>query len=168
VHDKLTSLEVPWHNITPGDHEIAQERRRRKQRNSGANFSLVSYRYKIKLYEKGRKMVKDKPWLEVDFEKALENGKFIHTIISKASRRALKNIEECGYWDVVKEGLNYIGLKNPAFLARSERSKYALAYMVAVKSKTGRYPSKEDVVRIFNISDTSYRRLRALVERLLA
>ncbi|MEM1843537.1 MAG: hypothetical protein QXD75_03335, partial [Desulfurococcaceae archaeon] len=94
-------------------------------------------------------------------------GRFIHAITSRASLKALKNIEAHNYWKDVNEGLKHIYSINPAYLTRSERSKYALAYMVAVRLKTGRYPSRERVVSVFNISDTSYRRLCLLAERLL-
>jgi 6-phosphogluconate dehydrogenase (decarboxylating) len=112
-------------------------------------------------------MVKEKPWLEVDYEKVIESGKFVLTIKSKASIKALKNIVEYGYMELVKEGLDYISSVNPALLARSERSKYALAYMVAVKIKTGELPTRESVLKVFNISNTSYNRLRNIVEKIL-
>ena len=48
-------------------------------------------------------------------------------------------------------------------LARSERCKYALAYMVSKIINTGKIPGEEEIVSVFNVSETSYRRLRALV-----
>ncbi|MEM4684226.1 MAG: hypothetical protein QXW45_05570, partial [Thermosphaera sp.] len=55
---------------------------------------------------------------------------------------------------------------NPALLSRSERSKYALAYMLSVRVKTGKTPGPEEITKVFNISDTNYRRLHGIVKNL--
>jgi uncharacterized Zn finger protein (UPF0148 family) len=164
VHGKLTTLEVAEYRVVDNCNNFKEVRKQ-----SGKTRSLESreYKYHLKLYRKCVKIIKGKPWLEINYEKVLESGKFIHTIKSRASMKALRNIDENGYWSMIQEGLKYIASINPAFLARSERSKYALAYIVAVKIKTGKYPSKEDVVYVFNISDTSYRRLCMIAEKIL-
>lgn len=163
VHGKLTTLEVAEYRVD--NHNNVKEVR--KQSEKTRRLDSREYKYHLKLYRKCVKIIKGKPWLEINYEKVLESGKFIHTIKSRASMKALRNIDENGYWSMIQEGLKYIASINPAFLARSERSKYALAYIVAVKIKTGKYPSKEDVVYVFNISDTSYRRLCMIAEKIL-
>ncbi|MEM0100510.1 MAG: TFIIB-type zinc ribbon-containing protein [Desulfurococcaceae archaeon] len=164
VHDKITTLEIMEYK----DSTYNNSSETRKPRVDHRYPISRKYKHHIKLYRKCLRIVKGKPWLEVDYDKLLENGKFIHTVKSRASMKALKNIEENGYWDIVREGLEYIVSINPAFLARSERSKYALAYIVAVRIKTGKYPCKDDIVNVFNISDTSYRRLCSIAEKLLS
>lgn len=166
VVDKITTLEAWSYRVN--NNEVEQGRRE-------ANVATIrdralssrEYRRLLKIYKLATKIVKEKPWLEVDYEKVIESGKFVLTVKSKASIKALKNIVEYGYMGLVKEGLDYISSVNPALLARSERSKYALAYMVAVKIKTGVLPTRESVLRVFNISNTSYNRLRNIVEKIL-
>lgn len=166
VHDRLTSLEVTdYRTMNDNDENIYSKAINKPKATRW--ITSKEYRYKIKLYKKGLKLTKNKPWLEVDYEKVFENGRFIYTIKSKASMEALRNININGYWDVVREGLEYINSVNPAYLARSERSRYALAFMVAIKLKTGRYPSRESITHVFNISDTSYRRLYTVAEKIV-
>jgi transcription initiation factor TFIIIB Brf1 subunit/transcription initiation factor TFIIB len=166
VVDKITTLEAWSYRVN--NNEVEQGRREADVatiRNRAQ--SSREYRRLLKIYKLANKMVKEKPWLEVDYEKVIESGKFVLTVKSKASIKALKNIVEYGYMELVKEGLDYISSVNPALLARSERSKYALAYMVAVKIKTGVLPTRESVLKVFNISNTSYNRLRNIVEKIL-
>lgn len=163
VFDKITTLEACSYGLTSGGDSGGE---RRVLMHGYRRVSSSRYKHLLGVYRRIVKLVKNKPWLEVDYEKAFENGRFIYTLKSKASIKALKNVEEQGYWEIVKQGLDYINNVNPAFLARSERSRYALAYMVAFKLKTGRYPSREDVTRVFNISNTSYKRLQDLAEKI--
>lgn len=164
VIDKITTLEIGGYRVN----EVEQGRQKVHVATIHNKApSSREYRRLLKIYKLATKMIKEKPWLEVDYEKVIESGKFIFTIKSKASIRALKNIVEYGYMELVKEGLDYINSVNPALLARSERSKYALAYMVAVKIKTGELPTRESVLKVFNISNTSYNRLRNIVEKVL-
>lgn len=132
--------------------------------------SVVSSEYKraLKLYRECTRIVKGKPWLEVDYEKVFKTGRFVMSVKSKASMNALRNINILGYWSTLKKGLEFINSINPAFLARTERSKYALAYMIARKIETGNYPTCEEVTSVFNISSTSYKRLCALADKLIA
>jgi len=163
VYDKITTLEAWSYGLTSGGDGGGE---RRVLMHDYRRVSSSRYKHLLRVYRRTVKLVKNKPWLEVDYEKVFENGRFIYTLKSKASIKALKNVEEQGYWEIVKQGLDYINNVNPAFLARSERSRYALAYMVAFKLKTGRYPSREDVTRVFNISNTSYKRLHDLAEKI--
>lgn len=163
VHDKLTSLEVSEYRVSINEVKVNKMREKREK---SKLFPSKEYKCRIRLYREGLKLVKSKPWLEVNFNKVFEKGRFIHTITSRASQKAIRNIERHGYWKIVQEGLEYIHSVNPAYLARSERSKYALAYMVATKLRTGKYPDRESVMGVFNISDTSYRRLYFLAEKL--
>jgi transcription initiation factor TFIIIB Brf1 subunit/transcription initiation factor TFIIB len=166
VVDKITTLEAWSYRVN--NNEVEQSRREANVATiRGRAQSSREYRRLLKIYKLATKIVKEKPWLEVDYEKVIESGKFVLTVKSKASIKALKNIVEYGYMGLVKEGLDYISSVNPALLARSERSKYALAYMVAVKIKTGVLPTRESVLRVFNISNTSYNRLRNIVEKIL-
>ena len=166
VVDKITTLEAWSYRVN--NNEVEQDRREANVATiRGRVQSSREYRRLLKIYKLATKIVKEKPWLEVDYEKVIESGKFVLTVKSKASIKALKNIVEYGYMELVKEGLDYISSVNPALLARSERSKYALAYMVAVKIKTGELPTRESVLKIFNISNTSYNRLRNIVEKIL-
>jgi len=166
VVDKITTLEAWSYRVN--NNEVEQGRREANVATiRGRVQSSREYRRLLKIYKLATKIVKEKPWLEVDYEKVIESGKFVLTVKSKASIKALKNIVEYGYMGLVKEGLDYISSVNPALLARSERSKYALAYMVAVKIKTGELPTRESVLKIFNISNTSYNRLRNIVEKVL-
>jgi hypothetical protein len=166
VVDKITTLEAWSYRVN--NNEVEQGRREANVATIRSRVqSSREYRRLLKIYKLATKIVKEKPWLEVDYEKVIESGKFVLTVRSKASIKALKNIVEYGYMGLVKEGLDYISSVNPALLARSERSKYALAYMVAVKIKTGELPTRESVLKIFNISNTSYNRLRNIVEKIL-
>ncbi len=162
VHYTLTTLECQYYRVNNVEEDSTREQPR-----SIKPVVSREYRKLLRIYKKTIKLVKNKPWLEVDYNKIINEKKHVHAIKSKASIKAVKNIEEYGYWDIVKKGLEFINSVNPAFLARSERSKYALAYMVAVKLETGRYPSREDVVKIFNISNTSYNRLWSIAEKIL-
>ncbi|MEM4756921.1 MAG: TFIIB-type zinc ribbon-containing protein [Desulfurococcaceae archaeon] len=128
---------------------------------------LIKYRTMLDLYYKGLRMVKDKPWLEIDYTKVFEHRRFVKTIRSIASIKACENIEKRGYWDVIKEGMEIIEKINPAFLNRSDRGKYALAYIFMEKMRTGRFPDKEKVMEIFNISDTNYKRLCSLALKIM-
>ena len=139
----------------------------RTRGNPRVNPVVHSLRQHYKLYRKAQTYVEGRPWLMVDYDKFFETGRMVHTITSKATVEAVRNIEENGLWEVVEQGLKIIEEKNPALLARSGRGKYALAYMVAEYVSNKRFPPVEKVVEIFNISETSYRRLVKLVKELM-
>lgn len=162
VHERLSTLEIVEYRYNTNSEKETPLRHIVEK-------PIVSREYRrfIKIYMKYRKITRNKPWLEIDYAKIQDDSKLVKTLRSRASINAVKNIEENGYWDLVKEGLNYISIVNPALLARSERGKYALAYIIAAKLKTGVYPSRDLVKEIFNISDTSYRRLCIVANKLI-
>lgn len=163
VQDRLSTLEVLEYRSNLVKDEDDSESRR----HPGKYIVSREYKRYLRIYMIYYKMTKNKPWLEVDYSKITDDGRFVKTLRSRASMKAIKNIDEHGYWDLVKQGLNYISMVNPAYLARSERGKYALAYILASLLRTGHYPSRESVKEIFNISDASYRRLCNIARKIL-
>jgi transcription initiation factor TFIIIB Brf1 subunit/transcription initiation factor TFIIB len=159
VHEKIFSSDIPGYESGRSDQEEFAEKRY-----ASYDFKkrLREYKRLLKLYLNADRRVSSRPWLEVDYNKLFATGKFIKTITSIASKKARESIEEHKYWEVVNRGLRVLESINPALLARSERCKYALAYMVARIVETGKIPSEEEVTSIFNVSDTSYRRLRQI------
>lgn len=139
----------------------------RIKNNPRRNNIVRKYRYHYKLYREVESYVKDKPWLEVDYDKIFETGKMINTIKSKATLEAEKNIENKKLWNMINRGVEYIKKIHPIALARSSRGKYALAYIVASQIEKGKLPSLEEVVETFNISETSYRRLVKIAKEIL-
>lgn len=169
VYDKLTSLEVLEYNVESVDTRRAKSSKYTTSRSKYYKSTTSrEHRDVIKLYRKALKFTRNKPWLEVDYDKLFKDGKFVFSIKSRASIEALKNIKSSGIGELVEEGLRYIYSVNPAYLTRSERSRYALAFIVATMLKTGNYPSRENVVKIFNISNTSYRRLCLITQRIVS
>lgn len=165
VHDRLTSLEVA--GFREYLYKASEEKHNRPRGTRTAKIVSSGYKYAVRLYRVGSRLTKGRPWLEVDYEKVFRSGKFVHSIRSRASLKAAKNIELGGCWGTVKRGLEYVDSVNPAYLARSERGKYALAYIVARRLETGRIPKQDEVLEVFNISIMSYKRLCAIAERLV-
>jgi transcription initiation factor TFIIIB Brf1 subunit/transcription initiation factor TFIIB len=160
VQGRIFSSDIPGCEAAPTrDQEAGAEKR-----GTHSAVKLYSSRYKrlLKLYLAACKRVGSKPWLEVDYNKLFKTGRFVKTITSTLSKRARESIGKHDYWEVVNRGIRVLESVNPALLARSERCKYALAYMVAVAAETGKIPSEEEVVSVFNVSETSYRRLRLI------
>jgi len=141
--------------------EPPSRRRRHARKIVSENYSL-----NMRLFKMAEKKIRNRPWLIVDYDAVLSSKRFVKTIKSKASIEAVENIEANGYWDDVRNGLTLIEKLNPALLSRSERSKYALAYMLSVRVKTGKTPGPEEITKVFNISDTNYRRLHGIVKNL--
>ena len=135
--------------------------------NPTSRYRPITQGYKrlLRLYAVARKF-KEKIWLEVDYGKLFSTGKPVKTVISLASMRARKNIMENNCWDTVNKGIKIIENINPALLARTERCKYALAYMIAKTIETNKIPSKKEITTIFNISHTTYRRLKKLTTQI--
>ncbi|WP_440060154.1 TFIIB-type zinc ribbon-containing protein [Thermogladius sp. 4427co] len=124
-----------------------------------------AYNTRLKLYKRIYKIVREKPWMTIDADRVLETGRFVNTIKSKASILAEENIVENGLKELVEKGLEIIKSENPALLARSFRGRYALAYMVAYAKTTGDIPPEDFIVKTFNISSTSYKRLKSIVRK---
>ncbi len=161
VQGKLISSDIPDYAISKREEYLSL--REKRFGDNRVRVSSPKYRKILKLYSTVSKKISDKPWLEVDYNKLFTTGRFVKTIISLASIRARKSIEKHNYWELVNKGLKVLEKINPALLARSERCKYALAYMVTRIIETGKMPSEEEIVSVFNVSGTSYRRLRAVV-----
>lgn len=164
IVDQLTTLELEGYRTFT---DIEEKCVSKKLCSRSVHVTSSKYKYMLKLYKECRRITENKPWLEVDYNKVFKTGKLVMSIRSKASIEAFKNIEVLGYWDILKKGLEFIDSVNPAFLARSERSRYALAYIVARKLETGKYPTCEEVTSIFNVSTTSYKRLCTLANKLI-
>jgi uncharacterized Zn finger protein (UPF0148 family) len=161
VQDKLTSNDIPGYAVN----EKVEHMDLRENRFEDNRIKVYSpgYRRILRLYLTASRKINGKPWLEVDYNKLFTTGKFVKTIVSSASIKARESIERYGYWELVNRGLRVLEKVNPALLARSERCKYALAYMVTKFIETGKIPSEEEIVSVFNVSGTSYRRLRTVV-----
>lgn len=131
-------------------------------RKKGSWRKVVSPEYKerLRLYEKSYRMIAKKPWFEIDYSKVFAEKRFVETLISRASKEAIENISRLEYWDLVKRGLLVIESTNPAFLSRSIRGRYALAYMVAHILEKSDEPDVGEFTKIFNMSTSSYVRLR--------
>lgn len=131
-----------------------------KKKGSWRRVISPEYRERLRLYEKSFRMIKKKPWFEVDYGKVFAEKRFVETLISKASKEAIENISRLEYWGLVKKGLLVIESTNPAFLSRSIRGKYALAYLVAHILEKNDEPDVDEFTKIFNMSTSSYVRLR--------
>ncbi len=136
--------------------------------NPKKNKKLHEYKLHIRLYIKAQSYVKDKPWLEIDYEKIFRTGKMINTIKSSATIRAEKNITDKKLWKQIEHGLRIIEEIHPVALARSGRGKYALAYIVSTYIHKNFFPGQKEVIEIFNISETSYKRLIKLAKKILS
>ncbi len=137
-------------------------------RNPRRNHISRKYRFHMKLYYKVNSYVKDKPWLEIDYEKVFETGKMINTLKSRATIEAEKKISDRKLWRHVREGIRYIEKIYPVALARSGRGKYALAYMVSTYLNNKKFPDMNEVIETFNISETSYRRLLKIAREIVS
>jgi transcription initiation factor TFIIIB Brf1 subunit/transcription initiation factor TFIIB len=125
------------------------------------------YRIHMSRYRMARRYVRNRPWLEVDYDTVIETGRMIRSIKSKTTLEAEKNIMELGLKDRLDEILKLIEKIYPVALARTDRSRYALAYMLYKILSSGRLPREEEVIRIFMISPTSYKRLEKTLDKIL-
>jgi hypothetical protein len=139
----------------------------RTKKNPRTHPTVRKYRRHYSMYRELESRVKDKPWLEIDYDRYLETGRMVHTIKSRASIEAERKIEERNLWGMINKGIEYIRRRNPVVLARSSRGKYALAYMVSYYLENKRLPRPDEVIEIFNISETSYRRLLKIAHEIL-
>jgi len=139
----------------------------RIRRNPKHNSIARKYRRDYKLYVEAERYVRGKPWLELDYDKYFETGRLVNTIKSRATIKAEKKISESGLWSAVQRGLEFIEKVNPALLSRTARGKYALAYLVASYLEKKEFPSLSEVMEVFSISETSYRRLLKLARNLV-
>lgn len=121
-------------------------------------------KYYDKLYKKAMKYIESKEWLDIDFNRLIERKKMIYTLISRASREAESNIKkDKNIEKYVILGENIIkecAPKGIVYLHRSIRGKKALCYTLAYYFKEKRFPEKEKVIPIFNISSATFRRIK--------
>ena len=130
------------------------------------NFIKRRYRKHLRTYIVAERMIKDKPWLHVDYDKLFETGKFIHTIRSKSTDRALKNVREKGLEEKLKRIIDLMKEIDPVAVSRTERAKLALAYILLNYIEKNSPPDIGKTVSIFSISHTTYRRLERIARRL--
>ncbi|MEM0379715.1 MAG: TFIIB-type zinc ribbon-containing protein [Desulfurococcaceae archaeon] len=137
------------------------------RRNPRVDRLYFRYKYHNRLYRLAESYVRNKPWLEVDYDKVLETGRLVNTIKHRATIDAEKKITKLNLWNYIESGLKHIREINPAVLSRSGRGRYALSYIVAYYLDKKEYPSMKNVVELFNISETSYRRLLKIAREIL-
>ena len=130
------------------------------------NFIERRYRKHLRTYIVAERMIKDKPWLHIDYDKLFETGKFIHTIRSKSTDRALKNVRESGLEEKLKRIVDLMKEIDPAAVSRTERARLALAYILLNYIEKNSPPDIGKTVSIFSISHTTYRRLERIARRL--
>lgn len=149
---------VEYNAVREDEREVINRMLRLKGR---PTFNPVLYRYRgyLKKFREAKRMVKGKYWLTVDYDRYFETGRFIHVVKHKASVEAERNVAKLGLVKLIEEGIEFVKKHDPTLLCRSTRGKLALGYMVARKLREGVYPSVDEVTKIFNISETSYRRL---------
>ncbi|WFO75720.1 TFIIB-type zinc ribbon-containing protein [Desulfurococcaceae archaeon MEX13E-LK6-19] len=128
---------------------------------------LRDYRRNLKMYRKALSLIKNRPWLQIDFDKVVETGKFVNTIYSKSTLKALETVDKMGISSILKKIIRFIEEIDPVAVSRTERTKLALAYMVYKKMK-GEPVSPKEVVEYFNISLTTYKRLEKLLKRIIS
>ncbi len=138
-----------------------------KRRGPGRRPSTRRYRLYLRRYRLAQRYVRDKPWLEIDYEQVVETGRMVNSIKSRATIIAEKNIEENELWDPINEVIEILREKYPIALARTNRSKYALAYIIYMVTRKHRFPREEEIIDIFQISETSYKRLLKLAKRII-
>ncbi len=154
----------------PRESEESMERMReaaRRHRPRSNRHEIARYRLHRERYYMARRYVEGKPWLEVDYDQVIETGRMIHTIRSRATIEAEDNIEKLGLREPLEKTLKLIEEKYPMALARTKRSRYALAYIIYTLTNKKRYPDDREVIEIFRISQTSYKRLQRIASRII-
>ncbi len=122
------------------------------------------YRNYLALERRAKRLTKGKPWLRVDYVKLYEQGKLIKTITSLKSANALGKVINGGIHVVLDKVLKIIEDVEPAALARTERAKYALAYIVYLKA-LGKCMDLLELAEMFNVSQTTIKRLEEIANR---
>lgn len=118
----------------------------------------------LALERRAKRLTKGKPWLRVNYVKLYEQGKFIKTITSLRSASAVDRVINGGIHEVLDKIIKIIEDIEPAALARTERAKYALAYIVYLKT-LGKCIDLLKLVEMFNISQTTIKRLEKIADR---
>ncbi len=123
-------------------------------------------RYKLRLYRIGRQIEASRPGLIIDYNKAFRQGRFVNTVTSINTVNAKRVLEEKGVLEDLEEIVRIIMEVDPAAMARTYRSKLAIAYIVHYMLTKGKYPNPRDTSRIFHISLTTYKRLEKVADRI--
>jgi len=118
------------------------------------------------IYMRARNRIKNKPWLSIDYDKLFKTRRFIRTITSYSTLKALDNIERLGLREKLEEILGVIEAIEPSALARTERARNALAYILLNIIEYSRPPDPRQTIEIFQISITTYRRLERVAKRI--
>lgn len=122
------------------------------------------YRDYLALERLAKRLTKGKPWLKIDYVKLYEQGKLIKTITSLRSARAVDKVINGGIYAVLDKVLKVIEDIEPAALARTDRARYALAYIVYLKT-LGKCVDLLKLAEMFNVSQTTIRRLEEIANR---
>lgn len=125
------------------------------------------HRYHLKMYYKAMNMVKNRPWLNINYTKLFAQGKFVRTIESSNTQIAIKNVKEIGLYDILNKIAEALGEIDPMVVSRTERSKLALAYMYYKTVICRERIDLKEVSRIFMISITTCKRLEKLLKRIM-
>ncbi len=148
--------------------EVIEQRQKLVRTRPKRNPVEKKYRKHLLFYNKASRIIESKPWLTVDYDKLFKIGRFIKTLSSHSTNKALRNIEEKGIRRDLDKVIEIIKEVEPAAVSRTERAKYALAYIVLKLALTSNPPEVAEVTRLFNISTTTYRRLERLAKRIIA
>lgn len=119
----------------------------------------------IELEMKAKRMVRKKPWLTVDYAKLYSQGRFVNTIKSWRSIKAVKEATKEGIRPVLNKILEAVEAVEPAALARTERAKYTLAYLIYLMA-SGKPIIYNDISKMFNVSWTTIKRMEKLAKEI--
>ncbi len=130
------------------------------------NIVEKRYRRHLRTYLVAERMIDGKPWLRIDYDKLFRTGRFIHTIRSRSTDQALRNVREHGLEDKLRSIIDLLHEIDPVAVSRTERAKLALAYIILNYIVEGHPPDIGETVELFSISHTTYRRLERIARRL--
>ncbi len=123
-------------------------------------------RYKLMIYRRGVRIERSRPGLIVDYDKAIRQGRFINTVTSVNTEKAIAALREKGMLRHLEEIARILEEVDPAAMARTKRSKLAIAYIVHHMATQGTYPNPAATAQLFSISLTTYKRLEKIAERI--
>ncbi len=123
-----------------------------------------NYRNYLALERLAKRLTKGKPWLTVNYVKLYEQGRLIKTITSLKSTSAVGKVISGGIHVALDKVLEVIEEVEPAALARTERAKYALAYIVYLKA-LGKCMDFLELAEMFNVSQATIKRLEEIANR---
>ena len=127
---------------------------------------LRTHRCYLRIYNKALNLVKNKPWLNVDFDKLFKLGKFVETLESENTRRALENMRSLGLLNKLEQILNIVSEIDPTTTSRTKRARLALAYMLYKRVVLRQQVDPREVTELFKISSTTFKRLEKIFSRI--